>query len=94
MKWTIHIQEEKKFCSDTGKPLKPWVCHWLRDENGNNIALSSRDDSLEKFTLMAKAPEYKLACEGALTALLLDPHVDKQQAIDYLKEVLEIKSVG
>jgi hypothetical protein len=89
MKWVVHKEEENRFCSSTGKPLKPRICHWLKDENGDSIALSSRDDSLEKFKLMAKAPEYKLACEGALTALLLDPHVDKQQAIDYLKEVLE-----
>ncbi len=38
--------------------------------------------------LISAAPELKLACEGALAALLLGPNVDKQQAIDYLREAL------
>lgn len=39
--------------------------------------------------LIAAAPELLLACEGALNALRLAPHVDKQQAIDYLIEVIK-----
>jgi hypothetical protein len=38
--------------------------------------------------LIAAAPELLVACEGALAALLFAPHVDKQQAVDYLREVL------
>lgn len=92
MNWTYHQEVENRFCSSTGKPLKPRITHWVRDENNDSIALSSRDDSVEKFKIMAKAPQYKLGCEGALNALLLAPHVDKQQAIDYLREVLEIEA--
>jgi hypothetical protein len=47
-------------------------------------------DSLANARLMASAPELLIACEGALSALLLSPHVDKQQAIDYLIEVISI----
>lgn len=39
--------------------------------------------------LFVAAPKLKLACEGALTALVCEPHVDKQQAIDFIREVLE-----
>lgn len=63
-------------------------------DHGDRKTVAYIPDSFENSVakangrLIAAAPELKIACEGALSALLLGEHVDKQQAIDYLKEVL------
>lgn len=38
--------------------------------------------------LISAVPDLHLACEGALVALLLGDHVDKNQVIKHLREVL------
>lgn len=84
------------------KPISP--APWSVVEDGENSPyIHRRIKSLSDFDaspvawdvrnladahLIAAAPELKLACESALVALTLGPHVDKQQAIDYLREAL------
>lgn len=48
----------------------------------------SMDEQRRIARLIAAAPDLKLACEGALVALQLGEHVDRQQAIDFAKETL------
>lgn len=75
-----------------------YVCD-VRASSGRKIAVTggmTNSHSQETWEennanahLIAAAPELLHACEGALNALRLSPHVDKQQAIDYLIEVIK-----
>jgi hypothetical protein len=79
----------KKFNESTGEPLRPLNYHYVKGAEGRSLLLiASTHASDPDARLIAAAPELKIACEGALAALLLYPHVDKLRAIDYLREIL------
>lgn len=76
----------------------PWVSKieidggfWILsgDEIKIIARVEPRDTARANARLIAAAPKMKIACETALTYLMLDQHLDKVQLMNYLREILE-----
>lgn len=79
--WKI-IDHDMDYIAVTDEEQMFGICELREASNENRSAM------IANANLIVVAPEMFLACQGALVALKLGEHVDKNQAIEYLEEVL------
>lgn len=87
-KWKYEVEPKTRYDINTGKQLYSLPDHRISDGDGTIACLVNSSTAASNGHLIAAAPELLIACEGALAALIFDPHVSKSQAIVYLKEVI------
>lgn len=70
-KWGYSREEKTRYCSETGRPLVPYVTHWIHDENNGPVAIVCAHDATAsaRAAIIAAAPEMLSALVDALDEL-------------------------